>query len=240
MMRATEFEFRQRSLCIGLIFSAGFLCYSLDHRTAGVALALLVFGKNLNLDSPDGIRAVKLVFAFAAFLCIFAAAIRTWGAAYLDTQVVQDRALHSERLVADGPYRYTRNPLYFASVFLGAGMGILASRVGWFVITVGLFLFYYRLIGREEAALGALQGERYRAYCAAVPRFWPTLRARVPSGGMQPRWGQAWIGELWMWSFAAATVAFAATLKIVLFWIFMVTGLVVAVLAHRIRKRRKK
>ena len=26
-------------------------------------------------------------------------------------------------------------------------------------------------------------GERYRAYCAAVPRLWPSLLPRLPKGG---------------------------------------------------------
>jgi Phospholipid methyltransferase len=48
-------------------------------------------------------------------------------------------------LVADGPFRWTRNPLYDGGILLAAGMGLLASRLGWVVMTFGLAIFYYPL-----------------------------------------------------------------------------------------------
>ncbi|MFZ0333719.1 MAG: methyltransferase [Candidatus Acidiferrales bacterium] len=220
-MRATDVEFRHRFWFIGGIFWAGFACYSFDHRTAGVAVAKLLWGRSLNLDGPAGLRALHLIFAFAALLCILAAALRTWAAAYLHSVIVHDHALHSENLVADGPFRRTRNPLYLGGVLLAAGMGFLASRLGWCVMTFGLLFFYYRLIFREEAALTASQGESFRAYCAAVPRFFPSLFPRVPASGAKPRWGQAFGGELFMWGFALSVVAFAIALSIRVFWIVL-------------------
>ena len=221
MMRATDIEFRARFWFIGGIFWLGFFCYSFDHQTAGVALAKLLWGHSLNLDAPAGLRALHLVFAFAAFLCVLCGLIRTWAAAYLHSTVVHDHALHSEKLVADGPFRHVRNPLYLGGVLLAAGMGLLASRLGWFVMTFGLLLFYYRLIFREEAALSASQGDSFRAYRAAVPRFFPSLRPRVPSSGAKPRWGQAFAGEAFMWGFTASVVSFAISLSIRIFWIVL-------------------
>lgn len=221
MFRATEIEFRARFWFIGGIIWLGFACYSFDHQTAGVALAKLLWGRSLNPDAPAGLRALHLVFAFAAFLCILCGLIRTWAAAYLRSAVVHDHALHSEKLVADGPFRCSRNPLYLGGVLLAAGMGLLASRLGWFVMTFGLLLFYYRLIFREEAALTASQGESFRAYCAAVPRFFPSLRPRVPASGAKPRWGQAFAGEMFIWGFAASVVAFAISLSPTIFWIVL-------------------
>jgi protein-S-isoprenylcysteine O-methyltransferase Ste14 len=221
MMRATEIEFRARFWFIGGIFWLGFTCYSFDHRTAGVALARLLWGRTFNPGLPSGMRALHIVFAFAALLCVLCAVIRTWAAAYLHSAIVHDHALHSEKLVADGPFRYVRNPLYLGGVLLAAGMGLLASRLGWCVMTLGLLLFYYRLIFREEAALTASQGESFRAYCAAVPRFFPALRPRVPSSGAKPRWGQAFGGETFIWGFTLAVVAFAITLSVRIFWIVL-------------------
>ena len=221
MMRASEIEFRARFWFIGGIFWAGFASYSIDHENAGVALAKLIWGRSLNLDAPAGLRALHIVFAFAALLCILCGLIRTWAAAYLRSTVVHDHALHSEKLVADGPFRHVRNPLYLGGVLLAAGMGFLASRVGWFVMTFGLLLFYYRLIFREEAALTASQGESFRAYCAAVPRFFPALRPRVPASGTPPRWGQAFAGETFIWGFALSVIAFAISLSVPIFWIVL-------------------
>jgi protein-S-isoprenylcysteine O-methyltransferase Ste14 len=221
MMRATEIEFRARFWFIGGIFWLGFACYSFDHQTAGVALLKLLSRRGFDVNSPAAMRPLHLIFAFAALLCILCAVIRTWAAAYLHSVIVHDHALHSEKLVADGPFRYVRNPLYLGGVLLAAGMGLLASRLGWCVMTFGLLLFYYRLIFREEAALTVSQGESFRAYCAAVPRFFPALRPRVPSSGAKPRWGQAFSGETFIWGFTLAVVAFAITLSVKIFWIVL-------------------
>lgn len=222
MMRASEIEFRARFWFIGGIFWLGFFCYSFDKQNAGIALAQLLWRHTIDLNSPSSYaRPLHIVFAFAAFLCILCALIRTWAAAYLRSAVVHDHALHSEKLVADGPFRRVRNPLYLGGVLLAAGFGFLAARTGWFVMTFGLLLFYYRLIFREEAALTASQGESFRAYCSAVPRFFPALLPRVPSSGAKPRWGQAFAGEMFIWGFAAGIVAFAITLNQVILWIVL-------------------
>ncbi|HKF52253.1 MAG TPA: isoprenylcysteine carboxylmethyltransferase family protein [Candidatus Acidoferrales bacterium] len=218
MMRASDVEFRARFWFIGGIFWLGFLCYAFDHQTAGVAVAQLLWRRSIDPSSMSPARPLHVVFAFAAFLCILCGLIRTWAAAYLRSTVVHDHALHSESLVADGPFRYVRNPLYLGGVFLAAGCGFLASRTGWFVMTFGLIFFYYRLIFREEAALNASQGQSFRNYCGAVPRFFPALRPRVPSSGAKPRWGQAFAGEMFIWGFTVGVVVFAITLNEALCW----------------------
>ena len=155
-----------------------------------------------------------VVFAVAALLVTAAAMMRTWAAAYLQSEVVHDPEMRTASVVADGPYRHVRNPLYLANILMSFGLGLMASRLGWVVIVVGMLIFMYRLIGREEAALLAGQGERYRAYHAAVPRLWPALAPRLPSAGSQARWRQAWRGEAFFWGFALASAAFAATLQL--------------------------
>lgn len=220
-MRATEFEFRHRIWFIGGIFWIGFSFYSIDHKNAAVALARLFSGSSFNPGSPAGSHVLQLIYAFAALLAILAAVLRTWAAAYLRSAVVHDHALHSEGLVADGPFRWMRNPLYVGGVLLAAGVGLLASRVGWFVMTFGLVILYFRLVLREEAGLSASQGDAFLAYCAAVPRFVPGLRPRVKSSGARPRWGQAFVGEIFMWGFAASVVAFALTLRVAVFYIVL-------------------
>jgi hypothetical protein len=141
------------------------------------------------------------------------AALRTWGTAYLRTEVVHDTSQHSEALVADGPFRYVRNPLYFANLPMATGIGVLASRLGWIFLVLANLVFVHRLIFREEDGLRKSQGESYRAYCRCVPRFWPSLRPRVPSGNVSPQWGQAFAGESFVWLFGLAELAIAATLS---------------------------
>jgi protein-S-isoprenylcysteine O-methyltransferase Ste14 len=170
-------------------------------------------GHPLNLHSAHVRHQLQLLFAIAAALIAGCAWMRTWGTAYLRSEVVHDSALHSEKLVADGPYRHVRNPLYFGNVLLAAGIGMMASRTGWFVLVIGITLFLYRLIGREEAGLLKAQGATYVAYMAAVPRLLPALRPRVASGGMKPGWRQALAGEAHLWLIAAGAIGFTWTLN---------------------------
>jgi len=211
-MQATEFEFRHRFWVICAVFAVGFACYSIDHRNAATALAR---------GSSDG---VHLVLGLGALLAAAAAALRTWASAYMRTAVVKDQALHTDRLVADGPYRHLRNPLYLGMLLLAVCFGLMASRLGFLVIVVGLLVVVLRLIGREEAALSRTQGTAYAEYLARVPRLWPALAPRAPASGARPQWGQAVIGELMMWGFALGAGAFAVTLDRRLLYAFLILG----------------
>jgi hypothetical protein len=153
---------------------------------------------------------------------------------------VHDPGLRLEGVVADGPYRHVRNPLYLGTVLLGVGFGFLASRAGFFVLALGLTLFTYRLIRREESALLATQGEAYRRFVATVPRFVPSLRPRLPSSGAKPRWGQAFLGEASLWLLALSVAGFAATLNFTVFRMMIaiaLAGYAIRLLVAAARKR---
>ena len=168
----------------------------------------------------------RIAIAAGALLVFIAAALRTWAAAYLRTDIVHDTTQHSEALVADGPFRHTRNPLYLANLPMAAGIGVLASRFGWLFLVVANCLFVYRLIFREEEALRQSQGEWYSAYVKAVPRYWPALSPRVPPGNRSPRWGQAFAGETFGWLFGVAELAIAISLNVTLGCIVFALGFV--------------
>jgi protein-S-isoprenylcysteine O-methyltransferase Ste14 len=206
-MRATHFEFRHRFWFIFPLFWAGFSAYWLDHKNVAGALIQL-FVPSGEIRSP-----LQVVFAVAALLVGVAALIRTWASAYLQSERVHDSNLRTEGVVADGPYRHVRNPLYLGNFLLALGMGLLMSRLGFLIVVGGHAIFLLRLIGREESELLATQGESYRAYFNAVPRLWPSLRPRVAASGLQPRWLQAFFGETFFWLLFAGTAYFAATLN---------------------------
>jgi hypothetical protein len=190
-------------------------------------------------NNPDATVFARIVIATGALFVFLSAALRTWGAAYLRTEVVHDTAQHSEALVADGPFRYTRNPLYFANLPIAIGIGVLASRAGFVFLLLANWIFVYRLIYREEESLLKTQGKSYRAYCAAVPRFWPALRPRVPSGNIQPDWGQAFAGESFVWVFGVAELLIAVTLNPTIGVVTFLLGFVAHFLiARQIQKQR--
>jgi len=236
-MRATDFEFSQRFWIFGGIIGVGFGLYNLDHVNAAVGL---VNAFNSSLTDAAARPILQAIFALAALLIALAALLRTWATSYLKASVVMDKALHSEALVADGPYRHTRNPLYFANFLMFIGFAFFASRVGAVVIIAGLTVFTLRLIGREEEGLRASQGESYRNYCAAVPRLWPSFSACVPAGAGTAHWGQAFLGESMFWGFAIAGAAFAATLNLKLYWWLLGISLVFAIVILPLIQRAKK
>jgi protein-S-isoprenylcysteine O-methyltransferase Ste14 len=211
-VRATRFEFEKRFWIICAIYLTGFCLSAFDHVSFIVALRHLI-APSIAGGEPQAIMFTRIVIVAGGLLVFLAAGLRTWGAAYLRTEVVHDTEQHSEALVADGPFRYTRNPLYLANLPMAAGIGVLASRSGFIFLVLANWIFVYRLILREEESLLKTQGESYRAYCEAVPRFWPALKPRVPSGNIRPDWGQAFAGESFVWLFGLAEVLIAATLN---------------------------
>ena len=88
--------FRYRFWLFTATFLIGFGLSAVDHTNAAVALMHRLS------DNPLALRAA---FAFGALLVVLAALIRTWAAAYLQSSVVHDDRLHTDALVASGPYR---------------------------------------------------------------------------------------------------------------------------------------
>jgi protein-S-isoprenylcysteine O-methyltransferase Ste14 len=203
---AGDVEYRIRAWIIAVIFFAAFQLYRWDHVSAAAALAAL-----LTRGGGDVHATETLILTAGAAVMLAAAALRTWAAAYMSSSVVHDPRVHDSRLVADGPYRHLRNPLYLGVILIACGLALTASRSGFVLLVVAITFFQYRLTLREEGALLATQGEGYRRYVAAVPRMIPSLQPRVPAGGMRPRWGQAFYGEFFMWGFALTFVLFVAT-----------------------------
>jgi len=235
MLAASEFEFKQRFWIIGAIFFVAFFSYNLDSQNAGAAVTEWM----ARLRGTTAIRMdYRLTFAVAALFAVAAALLRTWATAYLNPEVMMDPHVQSSRLVADGPYRYVRNPLYFGNILLAVGFGLMASQVGFLILLLGMIAFCYRLILREEAGIAASQGDTYRAYCAAVPRLLPALRPKLPPAGGVPNWAGGLLGEVFMWVLAASVIAFAITLNqtvyfVVLAFSFLFYGVCLAVISRR-------
>jgi len=217
-MRASDFEFRNRFWVISALFFAALAIYTFDHRNAAQMFARLL-GQNTRFG-------VQLVFAMGSLIAFLAAWIRTWASAYLHSSVVMDADIHTDRLVADGPYRHLRNPLYFGTVLLGISFGLIASPTGFFVLVIGLTVFVLRLIGREEAELAAVQGAAYRRYLRAVPALVPSFEPRVEASGARPQWRQAFFGEAMIWLFGLGCALFAITLNQWILYAFVVAGFI--------------
>jgi protein-S-isoprenylcysteine O-methyltransferase Ste14 len=75
-------------------------------------------------------------------------------------------------IVASGPFRYTRNPMYLSLLVLHVG-GMLAFRLPWAaVLLVPVFLaLHFGVIIPEEKHLEAAFGGQYRLYKQRVRRW---------------------------------------------------------------------
>jgi protein-S-isoprenylcysteine O-methyltransferase Ste14 len=81
------------------------------------------------------------------------------------TPIRTDRPV--ERLVTDGPFRYTRNPGYLGLAMLYAGIAVLRNSL-WAILLLPVVVY---VIGREELYLERTFGEEYLAYKARVRRW---------------------------------------------------------------------
>jgi hypothetical protein len=118
-----------------------------------------------------------------------------------------------------------RNPLYVGSWIHSLALALLMPASGAVFTIVSIILFQMRLILAEESFLAVKQGESYQAYCALVPRLWPSMRPRIAASGALPRWAQAMLAEIFMWGITASFVVLGwrynafLLMKCVLVWL---------------------
>jgi protein-S-isoprenylcysteine O-methyltransferase Ste14 len=78
-----------------------------------------------------------------------------------------------QRIVAQGPYRYTRNPMYLGHLIFMLGLALTFwSWFGLVLLVLRAAWFQYRVLG-DEARLAATFGADYEAYRARVRRWVP-------------------------------------------------------------------
>lgn len=76
------------------------------------------------------------------------------------------------RLITDGPFRFSRNPIYTGNTLMLAGAGLAFSAL-WLLLAAAAAAIatHYLAVLREEAHLDAKFGEEWRAYAATTPRW---------------------------------------------------------------------
>jgi len=93
--------------------------------------------------------------------------LRLWAAGHIDKGRV---------LATDGPYAWTRNPLYLGSLLMAVGI-LVAGQGYWLLIPFGLFFccLYFPVMKAEERELLQGHGETFVAYSRSVPLFLPKI-----------------------------------------------------------------
>ena len=216
-MKSSALEFRFRYLIHTAIFALGFFApwnHWLHLDPAGLSVTL--WGDllpNLMRFVRNPATASNLILV-AAILCAATGAwLRTWGSAYLGSAVVQDGGMHtaataSTGIVADGPYRRVRNPLYLGTFLHTLALSLLMPRSGAIFTIILIGLFQIRLILGEEAYLTRQLDVSYQAYCKLVPRLFLSLVPKIAAAGQRPRWLQGFAGEIYMWGVALSFAIF--------------------------------
>jgi protein-S-isoprenylcysteine O-methyltransferase Ste14 len=208
-MKATALEFRFRFAIHCVIFVLGFSApWDYWLHLDGTGPNAHLWGSLAALLAKAGVMSIGTAFDLvlcAGIVCaVVGAWLRTWGAAYLGTGVVQDKRMHGAGVVADGPYRHVRNPLYLGTFVHTLALALLMPASGAIFAVLLIGLFQVRLILAEEPFLAERLGDAYSDYRAKVSRLWPAMRAQVSAGGARPRWAHAVAGEIYMWGVAVS------------------------------------
>ena len=136
-------------------------------------VATLATSLLLQVLAPWHPFSVPLRRFLGGLLLISSAVLAKWGENTLrraGTNV--DPRQPSLVLVTEGPFRFTRNPLYLALIGLYLGITLLLNAFWpWLFLLPLLVMTHYGIVRREERYLEAKFGEAYRAYRTRVRRY---------------------------------------------------------------------
>jgi protein-S-isoprenylcysteine O-methyltransferase Ste14 len=208
-MKATPIEFRFRFLIHALLYALGFTApwnYWLHIDPTGFqSHSWGILASKLGTGT---LTWFNLLLFFAILMASLGAFFRIWASAYLGDSIVKSHDMHGASVLADGPYRHLRNPLYLGTFIHTFALALLMPPSGSAFAIVFIGLFQLRLIFAEEPFLAARLGQPYLDYCKRVPRILPSLTPRVPPSGAQPHWLQGILGEIYMIGVALSFAVF--------------------------------
>jgi protein-S-isoprenylcysteine O-methyltransferase Ste14 len=210
-MNAGALAFRFRVVIFLLLYLLGFRPpWGADFRGGNEGTLWLAASTFAARSGWIGLAAATQTVTLIALACLAMGAIlRVWGTAYLGSGVMRGAAMQGDRLLAAGPYRYLRNPLYLGSWLLALAASILMppSGAAFFVPAFSVFALF--LISAEERFLSAQLGDVYRQYCRRVPRLWPRSGGAEAISHAHPHWLQALLAETYPITFTLCFAVFA-------------------------------
>jgi protein-S-isoprenylcysteine O-methyltransferase Ste14 len=212
-VKATRFEFRYRVAINCALYFLGFLApwerfgAGANPNPPRLWSWLAIEAARTGLVSTGG--AYLAVTVAAVPLAVLGAWFRLWGTAYLGSFVMRNQAMQAGAVMASGPYRYLRNPLYLGMLLNAFAVAILMPVTGALVFLLGIVFFTLRLIGGEEAFLTGELGGAYLDYRKAVQAIVPSLRPRLEASPVRPRWGQSLMAEVYPVGTAVCFIALA-------------------------------
>lgn len=133
---------------------------------------LLIVAVRLLPHNAFGLAGIAAGIAFV----VLGEIVRFWAAGYISKDAV---------IATGGPYAHVRNPLYFGSLLLAIGYGLVSGLGigGVAAMLVLFFVFHLAAIQYEEGFLKGKFGQPYLDYLARVPRILPSPVARTTGEG---------------------------------------------------------
>ena len=137
------------------------------------------FGLKIYLPLPY-VQVPLGMLVFCLGMVLLAATIRMFASIGQGTLAPWDP---TRRLVTQGVYGYTRNPMICGVIFLLVGEALLTGSwaiSAWALIVIIVNTVYFKL--SEEPGLVKRFGQEYAAYRANVPMWIPRLKPWRPDG----------------------------------------------------------
>ena len=145
-------------------------------EAGGGPFALVGWTMQPPLLDPPGVRLVGVAAGLACLLDCFARLA-------LEGRGTPAPVAQTEVLVASGPYRFVRNPMYVSLLIIVSGQALLFGQArlvayaGVMLVAFHLFVLFY-----EEPTLRRRFGGSYETYYLHVGRWWPRLTPWRGSG----------------------------------------------------------
>lgn len=105
--------------------------------------------------------------AGGAILLAAGVAVAAWATASAGTSDLEQ----PERLVTDGPYAYSRNPMYVGWTLAYSGVAGLVNSTWLLVLLPAVVVAIHRQVRREEQRLAARFGIEYEVYADQIRRY---------------------------------------------------------------------
>lgn len=148
-------------------------------------------------------------------VCLFGQTLRAAvvGLAYIKRGGV-NKQIFAARLVQEGIFAASRNPLYVGNLIVLAGVFLIHNNPWAYLIGGAFFLVSYRcIVAAEERYLKGQFGAEYEAYCRRVNRWWPAPGRIGPAvAGMSFNWRRLVIKEY------GSFFSWVSTVVLVLAW----------------------
>ncbi|MCX5692572.1 MAG: isoprenylcysteine carboxylmethyltransferase family protein [Candidatus Omnitrophica bacterium] len=86
----------------------------------------------------------------------------------------EEKCVNGNTLVKDGPYAIIRNPMYFGTFMIGAGVVMMLLELWvFFLFSIVFLLIYIPQMKKEEKVLLERFGREYEEYCKITPKYFP-------------------------------------------------------------------